>query len=79
MIVGYPKDENKRQVWNGSGMAALTPARRKEIGEKSAKKAKARREGWPENTQGKRWDKETLEACSWEWARLMANSRRAHW
>jgi len=47
MPAGYPKDNNKRQVWNGSGMAALTPARRKEIGEKSAKNARERRSGWP--------------------------------
>ena len=47
--------------WNGSGMASLTEDERRAIGQKAAKKAKARREGWPENTQGKKWDKETLE------------------
>lgn len=65
--------------WNGSGMASLTEDERRAIGKKSANKAKARREGWPENTQGKRWDKDTLIVCTLEWARLMANSRRAHW
>ena len=36
-----------KHKWNGSGMAALTPERRKEIGAAAAKRAKANRSGWP--------------------------------
>jgi len=65
--------------WNGCGIVSLTDEEKQSVFKKASLKAKKQREGWPENTQGKKWDQETLEACSWEWARLMANSGKAHW
>ena len=75
----FKEPDQPKQPNNGGGMAKLSLEERKAIGQKSAKEAKARRSGWPDNFQGQNWDRENLEACSWEWARLMAKSERAHW
>lgn len=76
MPVGYPKDENKRQVWNGSGMAILSKSRRQAIGKASGEKRKDQSSGWPESIQ-KEGEQHfhTYWLATAEWDRRMAASK----
>lgn len=81
MTRGVFKDPTKKNVWNGSGMAALTAEERAVVMEKAKAKQKEMKSGWPQSVQGRdNWDREALERCDWEWAELIANSksRKAH-
>ena len=78
MPVGYPKDQNKKQEYNGAGMRSLSPARRTEVMKVASAKTKEKRSGWPESIQ-KEGQIDTYDLANWEWAKRMANSRKAHW
>ena len=73
MPVGVPRKPRK-QKWNGSGMASLTPQQRQTIGRRQAKIAKDRRGGWPDSVQ-KDHDPDSYQRATEEWARLMFNSK----
>jgi hypothetical protein len=66
-------------VHNGKrGMQLLSKEERQEIGKKLGKAAVERKTGWPKSIQ-KEGIISTYEDATWEWARLMAKSERAHW
>ena len=76
MPVGYPKDNNKRQVWNGSGMASLSAERRREIALDNLSKRKANSKGWPESIQKEGEEHfHTYWLATAEWDRRMAASK----
>lgn len=76
MPVGYPKDTNKRQVWNGAGMAMLSKSRRQEIGKASGEKRKDQSSGWPESIQKEGEEHfHTYWLATAEWDRRMAASK----
>ena len=78
MTRGLFKDPAKKQVWNGSGMAAMAPEQRTEVMKASSAKRKEKNSGWPGSIQ-KEGQIDTYDLATWEWAKRMANSRKAHW
>tara|TARA_R110000823_G_C15748029_1_gene481577 strand:- start:244 stop:483 length:240 start_codon:yes stop_codon:yes gene_type:complete len=76
MPVGYPKDQNKKQEYNGAGMRSLSPARRTEVMKTASAKTKEKNRGWPESVQKEGDDKKhTYREADDEWARRMAATR----
>ena len=75
MPIGHHKS-GKRQVWNGSGMAALTPEQRRKAMENAAARAREQKTGWPSSVQIEGEDnKHTYRLADEEWARRMAASK----
>ena len=75
MPIGHHKS-GKRQVWNGSGMAALTPEQRRKAMENAAARAREQKTGWPSSVQIEGEDnKHTYRLADEEWARRMAESK----
>ncbi len=65
-----------KYVWNGSGMAALTPEQRRKAMENAADRAREQRTGWPSSVQREgEENKHTYRLADEEWARRMAESK----
>ncbi len=65
-----------KYVWNGSGMAALTPEQRRKAMENAADRAREQRTGWPSSVQREgEENKHTYRLGDEEWARRMAESK----
>ena len=65
-----------KYVWNGSGMAALTPEQRRKAMEGAAARAREQRTGWPSSVQREgEENKHTYQLADEEWARRMAESK----
>ncbi len=75
MPIGYPKS-GRKQVWNGSGMAALTPEQRRKAMKGAAARDREQRTGWPSSVQREgENNKHTYLLADEEWARRMAESK----
>jgi hypothetical protein len=75
MPMGHHRS-GKPQVWNGSGMAVLTPKQRRKAMEGAAARDREQRTGWPSSVQREgENNKHTYQLATEEWARRMAESK----
>jgi|DEB0MinimDraft_6_1074348.scaffolds.fasta_scaffold02655_11 hypothetical protein len=75
MPIGHHRS-GKPQVWNGSGMASLSPSQRRKAMENAADRAREQRTGWPSSVQREgEENKHTYRLADAEWAKRMAASK----
>jgi len=74
MPIGYHRS-GKPQVWNGSGMASLTPEQRSKAMEAASKRARAYNNGWPPSVQ-KEGVPHTYHLATIEWDRRIKAARQ---